>query len=384
MSSCCLAGKKTGTLYCKDDDLKSWVPPSFHSPQNLEKIREQLEENNKPNPAEKVSKNIFKLAGWNFKTIDEIRKIALQEIQQKSVLRKGMRPKVADLGCGRGFMSWKIILAGGECHFFDQNKELVNVARENTQKAKSFLGKEETLETVCFPHYQCIFEMKNDKKFKNKYLITYSGNIIHFYSPKKVKEYLSILFDITEPGGLAFASVHTVLNENPFEVKLKTLKFVKELEAYNDSKSKKAPFPGYMLVNGLKENCVSEGLDFIIGAEPLDIDADRDPILLNRGHYYSTPNKVIDEEPLLRIPISTPDGTKEIDFSAYHCALHFFDKETLEFIFREAGFYIIDCFYMDGFGNKTDNFMESKSVGIKAYKKAYIPICTVFAIRHFL
>jgi hypothetical protein len=339
--------------WLQDEQLKKWVPAKFHDHASLEKIKDQNEPCSLLLPLKPLAGAVQQDHGSCYNFLTPLEQMMLEEIRAQNTANRGQRPLIADLGAGMGYMSWKMIVAGGQCYAVELDRERAKQACTNSLKAREFLDEGETLKS-CFKGFnQDVLTFGRKSEYEDFFALTYSGNILHFFTPAQAQQYVKMLFNITQEEGLAFARVHV---PNTPET----------LEQFNKAKKANKPFPGYMLMNLLTIQIDSNEMNYsfnnVLGYPKRKLD----PALIYPGHYEPSQRQA---PKYSRIPLRelSIEGQK-VPALVQHRTVHYFDKETLSSVFRNVGFKVEECFYIDNQTCITESFDKAASVCIKARK----------------
>lgn len=294
--------------------------------------------------------------GFSFPQVNHVQKLCLENIYELYSQQKE-RPTALDLGAGHGLMTWKMLVAGAHVTAIEGQKPTALMLQQKVRQAKPFLDSKETVKSVCKTLLGNVCDY-NLNIYKTPYKVTWSGNIIHLFTPTEATAYVNNLYKITESGGYAFASVHSA-SKTPFM-----------LRYFNQRKKAKEPFPGFFIVNKIhsyvydnntrSDRCVQVKL-----YEPCHIaPSDMSPIKVVDGFYQSSK----------AIKFDYNEVTKTYKIRC-HTAMHIFDPESLSDLFKRAGFDIEGAFFMDENGKRVDkelSFVEicrnHLNVGIVARK----------------
>ena len=291
------------------------------------------------------------MIGYSFSKINPLQQICLEKIA-KEYERTGKRPKVLDAGAGHGLMTWKMIGAGGHVTAIEKYRPAAEEMQKTIVNAKPCLAENEKWKDIFSPvHADLVSYDHKDRK----YYLSWSGNLLHFFTPSQIEAYMPNLFKITESGGFAFATVQAV-SMNPSIVSL----YKKRLEAGEK-------YPGYLATNRVVYRGVNEqtkqqanvGLEIIDAAEIKG----NDDILPGEERYgfYGSNQK----EP------EWSSYKKENGYQIYsrktHNFVHVFAPAQLQKIFETVGFRVEDMFYISGSGKKSLNEVSEDDLSNNPY-----------------
>ncbi len=362
---------------------RSWIPSHIKEEQKdtlYSLIKEEKSMRTKKNPGNENLDFGISFAGINL--AQELCLIKINKIYEES----GTRPKTADLGAGHGYMTWKMLVAGADVFAVEPQDPTREELMKNAKKANPFLKEGEKLNTIsrCSKTSALSFDTCPAYVQKeNYYDITWSGNLIHLFTPKEATGYVHNLYKITKPGGYAFATVHTACPGKEM------------LEFFLKRKEEGKEFPGFFMANHTTHLRQYVDVDWEIMRT---INSNRPPFIT--GIDFSPVDIGDSEEALLSPTITTPGFygggedqkqyreqlTRDETGSFYfpydnftHSTKHFFDKDSFRFLFEAAGFLVEDVFYMNLASNtrfeeelSLDMFSSSRRmsifIGIQARK----------------
>lgn len=332
----------------------SWLPARLTNEQeaNIRKIiRAEESAFIIPNPENKNYR-----FGRSF-TIDIPQVMCLQEICKRYELDNNIRPKVADFGAGFGLMTWKIILAGGDVFAVEPQDPTRDILMKNAKQAVPFLNRGETLKNVSRCSKVSVLDFDKCPAYKEKadhYDITWSGNLLHLFTPSEATAYVKNLYNITKPGGYAFATVHGPCISKSM------------LSFFLERKKANTPFPGYCVAN-MAEQGFRYYPEFNGAPQKVMTPAEVMKKPGERGEFIYSPldteenwlSPTCRKEGFYRCgqePCNTPSNTGEVGFfeevyidqilarpyheaeCRYHIAYHSFDRDSLKTLFEQAGF----------------------------------------------
>ncbi|MBL0942108.1 MAG: class I SAM-dependent methyltransferase [Alphaproteobacteria bacterium] len=342
------------------ESIKQWVPARLHDESTLTKIRDLIDgethtkiENNPDDNGD---------YGFSMAYVNAAQRDYLQLIKEMYESTH-KRPQTIDVGAGHGFMTRNALIAGGKVHALEQQKPTYEALRQKVGGAKEFLAEGETIASLCKVLTFNAFRLKDKQEYKEHYDYCWAGNIIHLMAPTQAKELVSILFQVTKPGGIVYATAHSA-GSIPSAVEL-----------FYENKAKGIECPGYMFLNrtiyrryeftGKQSNIrIEDGqaLPFISEQE------ETPPSSEKHGLYGEgqTDIKWIAE---------TTDSEGYIAKRHVHTIMHFFNPESLTHIFKAQGFDIEDAYYIGNDGEKVpfelseDELKQNRySVAVKAKK----------------
>lgn len=345
-------------------DIQEWTPPRLNhkAPNILEFVMSE-----RPTVIQKNQEDTNNDYGFSFPGVTPIHKLCLTEICQRYTAN-GVRPRVLDLGAGHGFMTWKMLVAGGYVIALEKQRPTLEALKTRVkEQVIPFLAPEEKFAQITAACLGNVLDFDNCLAYKQKrYDVTWSGNIIHQLKRGDAVDYVQNLFKITNSSGYAFATVNAPSgNGNNRMIE----RFLEEQEAGNQ-------FPGSLVINKLNyrtenhltgqktgRNVNGRFVDFVgpfpVAPENMDI------VKANEGFYgEGTENSVIDQ---------VFDGYVEHYTYKSHTATHLFDTKSLSSLFADAGFMDIEVFFINKRGERYDGELSVElmsqgvySVGIKA------------------
>ena len=377
--------------YAMEDnyELKSWTPSRLTEEQKNDIKREIEKENHLYIQKNELDKDLdfgISFAGINPAQLECLREISKMYEQNET------RPKCADFGAGHGYMTWKMIVAGGDVFAVEPQDPTRAVLIENVKKAIPFLKKEEKIEKIS----RCNGSSKSGNVLSfdtcpayranySGYDVTWSGNLIHLFRRSEAIAYVENLFKITNKGGYAFATVHTACSN------------IELLSYFLERKKSGIESPGYFMTNNInywrqymrpdpqRHGILISDRSSLTRLEVIPVDADLEnsplsPTMRNIGFYGGGGKKErYDVDNNSKYPYD--DGLER--FYTYkfdsHNIKYFFDTDSLKSLFEKAGFITEDVFFMDTTNNTRlespltlemaeSNQRRSIYVGIKAYK----------------
>lgn len=277
--------------------------------------------------------------GYSFIVLSHCQRALLGGISQH-FHQTGNRPKVGDFGAGHGIMSWKILALGGDLVCLEQQKPTAAMIGGNLIKAKPFMGGT-LIKSVC---HTLIGDALNSTSnaYKQSYDFTWSGNLLHFFTPSQAAQYVNNLFSATNPGGYAYATV-----QSPDSKEL--IQFISNQKELGNTTS-----PGFIIT------------DVMTTGEVLNADNHRDTL---KG--IDTTGKIIFKNAITSlVPVAPatedylpqdsrkgpfnsttpvaetrffPDG--HVENVSGHQSIMYFEPDSLRSLFENAGFIVEDVFY---------------------------------------
>lgn len=358
----CNASDKTEIdLDPKNHYVEYWVPKNIKDNNGqLEILIKQITKEESFIAIENNETNKDLYFGFSFPRVNFAQALCLREVRDRYEKCK-VRPKVADLGAGHGLMTWKQIVAGGNVFAIEHQDPTKEKMRTNVKKAIPFLSKGEKLSSISrcnntsargnvLSFDTCV---AYDHKFSG-YDITWSGNLIHLFTPNEATDYVKNLYKITKPGGYAFATVQAPCQNKSI------------LSHY--LKRKKSGLSGCFMTNSInywrqyvvknlqKPSYLLDSYSQFVQMDLSPVDKDiipESPTIMKHGFYEGGEIERYDED--------DNDGYYYDDdktgnrFYTYKCNSHsfkhFFDAESLKNLFESGGFIVENVFYMDGKSN---------------------------------
>lgn len=367
------------------DSEHSWLPNRLQSKETEIRILIKAE---KPASIIQTVKNENIKLGRSF-VIDDAQRLCLKTISDLYDGANERRPIVADIAAGHGYMTWKMIVAGGNVTAVEPQDPTREELIKNAKKSLPFLSPNEKLKDISRNSKASALDFENAYVYKDKrnyYDIIWTGNFLHLLTPKEAMSYVTKLYEVTKRGGYTFATAYGPLISK--EV----------LSSFLQRKEKREEYPGYMITN-IRET------GYQIRTNPQN--KMQEIILMNYNLSYFPINTTSQEySPMERISgeyndkilkpkcqnepgLLEPYGEKRLNpndgkiyqsaASIYHMAFHCFDIDTFRNLFERAGFYVEDVFYMNmGNGKRinetiylsdlVDTHINKIWVGIKAKK----------------
>lgn len=267
-------------------------------------------------------------------------------------------PQSIDVGAGHGFMTWKTLLAGRKCDAVEQQEPTYQVLMQNVGKVENFLSEGETVKSLCKVIPVDFFKFKDKEDCKSKYDFCWAGNIIHLLTPSQVNDFTSILFDITKPGGVVYATVHTVSA------------IPSAIELFYKNKDAGIPNPGYMFLNrtiyGEYNLSTKEAVNSEVkmgDAFPISDGEEISPTIIKDGFY---------EHEATKVKWSEVGRTKSVVFYKVerHSAMHFFDPHSLKRIFEQGKFLVEEAYYITSDGQKVTDELQQEDLKHHKYAVA--------------
>lgn len=329
------------------EELRKWTPVRLHNENALNNLYKKIEE-------EKTARTLISTEamatrtdfGYSFAGLNYIQEACLTEISQRNT-KDSSRPQVLDDAAGHGFMSWKMLVAGGLVTAIEKQKPTAQELQKNISQAKEFLAPEEKLKDIIRLRVGDVLNFNQDiYNRKDYYDIIWSSHLLHFFTPQQTDVYIPHIYTITKPGGLVYAQVMAP-SGNPTSV-----------SCFFENQQNQDRFPGYMILNreiyrspktddrnllreveearALKEGNLAPGSEFL-------------------GYYGKSESKEIWEKVRLSdkqkedIYTQYPDlkdDLKDVRKRKTHTVVHFFDPTSLKAQFERAGFKVQEFFYI--------------------------------------
>lgn len=242
-------------------------------------------------------------------------------------------------------MAWKMIVAGGYVVADEFQEPTRQISRDTMKLAIPFLRDTEKLKDVCSSCDRNLLEFDTCLAYKKTYDVTWSGNVIHLFTPAQATAYVGNLFKITNKGGMAFGAVHA-----PAGTPKMIERFLEEQEAGN-------PFPGYLTVNKIsyrsrnlltdKKKCL--GVEHV-GNFPVPLTGMS--IIKGIPGFYNDNQDASFNESI----------KNNIEYYSYrtHCAIHLFDPNSIKALLVQAGFVDVEAFFMDSQAKRYDGPLNPK------------------------
>jgi SAM-dependent methyltransferase len=299
----------------KDDVINTmdkWLDPSLNSNKKnvIEIIRNQT--------PKLISCSKEEEQGFSFAP-NIIHSMILEFICMRYKKGEGKRIDVLDLGCGYGYLSLLMILAGGKVRGVEKQLNIAKEANEYIfKKTKEILkyNPKNSKEYYSVLHQDIVGEKVTWTNTEHE--IVLCDNLIHFLKPEECKRLAQRLYKNMLKGGIAL-----ITSDTPFYHK-------SWIEFYENAKKKESSYPGYAVYSKKRD----QELQFkkeIIG-NPVDVSEELQPGKLYPGAYLGK-NDIID-----------------IDKS-YHTVKNYFKTEDLGAVFSEFGFKVPQTCYVDSVNN---------------------------------
>lgn len=265
----------------------------------------------------------------SFAGLNPLQLQCLKDVQKTYQAANQQRVDTLDMDAGPKAMSWKMIAAGAQVLSLAKNRAMKEQVQDLVKAhAATFIKPgENPLEAIALDLPMISWSLKN------KFDIAWSAELHHFF-PSRVEEYLKKLFMILRPGGRAYV---TTLTPSFYPT---------EVDAYKRALARLEPYPGYMVANLItftkkiqqpNQPIFEQVLVKVRGLHPEDILLPgvrflgfSEPINLPLGLHVRTLPRNIDD-----------------NFIKFYMAMHKFDAQTLNRIFKEAGFLVDEIFYFD-------------------------------------
>ena len=224
-------------------NISLWSPSRLTEEQRNKLKRNIEEENNLKIQKNETDKNLdfgLSFAGVNPAQLECLREIGRRYEQNET------RPKCGDFGAGHGYMTWKMIVAGGDVFAVEPQDPTKADLIENVKKAVPFLKENEKIEKISRCNGSSasgnVLSFDTCPAYREQYSgydITWSGNLIHLFRPSEAMAYVKNLFKITKNGGYAFATVHTACSSKDL------------LSYFLERKNDGIESPGYFMTNNI-------------------------------------------------------------------------------------------------------------------------------------
>jgi hypothetical protein len=214
--------------------------------------------------------------------------------------------------------------------------------RKNISRAKPFLAQGEGYEHVFVPYRLDVFNFLEGAITTHlTYDVTWSGNLLHLFTPAQVKVYLANLYEITNPGGYAFATV------NAPSCNIEIIRYYEELQQKGEE------FPGYIQLNKIiyrsyntrTKQQYNHHVD-IVGPIIKAANGSVPNLEMNGFHNEPSTTQIAWE---FHGMVSDFEGLNK---RKCHTSMQFFDTKVLAKLFEDAGFVVEDVYYMDESSNQ--------------------------------
>lgn len=266
--------------------------------------------------------------GYSFVGLGPLMRMALGAVSSR-YHKTRTRPIVGDLGAGHGIMSWKFLAAGGYVMCVEKQKATALSINSHLRKAKPFIDKK--FAAICRTVVADVLDFESIAYQNISYEITWSGNLLHLFTPSQAESYVKNLFKVTQSGGYTYASVQTPST-------LDLINFI-----LNNKNVKKREYPGYILVNRtnlaeliIDQNNPLEGdIKYIREEfEPVKTACTNEiPQVIYEGSFE---NKKIEKFRISEDMVEIIHG---------HMAVFYFEENSLRKLFESAGFIVDEIFY---------------------------------------
>lgn len=282
--------------------------------------------------------------------------LCLKDINNTYKKNKEHRVEAIDIGAAVGMMSWKMVAVGAKVTAVELIPSLaVKIPDAIDKYVKS-------------PNKPPLRVAKKDfllisPQHENHYDIAWAGQNIHFFNPKEIPDYLDKLYSVLKPGGRAYLTSVTASFDVP------------DVHAFYEARNLKEKFPGFLGKNLIYYSKLVAGPD---GKEYYDFEklntvwlSPEEDDLHHGQRFYGFCGEVpLSPELTKKLESLSPDEYQEF------CMIgHFFDHETFERIFLEAGFIVEEIYYFSQSDIKlpsefTDAMREKDfwQIGIKVSK----------------
>lgn len=319
--------------------------------------------------------------GYSWSASDELRQSVLREVNRRAHML-GRRPRVLDLGAGRGLMAWKLILAGANYTGLESQKRSVEDLVRRLDQAKEFLKPGETLKTVSkvitgdLSRWVDLIS-KNPALKPEPFDIIFMGDFLHFLTPEQINQAMPILASLLAPGGELF-----IIADSPSLFSRGIPSWPKSgriVEVFFQNRANGYEFPGSLIMNILNPgelNFVEESGDIIslhygdrtfqegchsshplVQAQPTLPGETRlghigvpEPATLMASCCSQSPAKKIGNG---RVVMSFVSATKR--------AFHVFDSAILTQVMQNAGLTVVDAYYTTDEGHRAEPSPSSQA-----------------------
>lgn len=336
------------------EDIKPWVPTRLSTPVSLKKIQDIILEEKQV--VTKVDKSEGRREfGFSAPGLDSL-KIQCLSIIKARYETTGKRPLILDAGAGHGYMSLKMIIAGGHVTAQEKQQATAVELQKTIGKVKSFLGENENFKSVCKLIVGDASNFKDNPAYPQTvhYYLTWSGLLLHFFTPSQAEDYVYNLFKITDNGGYAFATV------NPPCTDPKIVSFYKQQE------EKGVDFPGYLVINKKITGTYTASTDTQQDVpEIVNVEAPKlkDKALPGQVKYGSYGKEI----PEIQCKVISSDKNQTIAEYEEHTFKHLMGPNVLKRLFEKAGFKIEDLYYIGETGQIPADKMSDELLSKGAY-----------------
>ncbi|MBI2707916.1 MAG: hypothetical protein HYX35_06375 [Proteobacteria bacterium] len=279
-------------------------------------LKKTLEKTMTEEPITLVSQGLptAKNLGLNFPRVLPPLRSALKEINTRFTTQK-KRPLMFDPGAGWAYASWKIIVGGGKVIPLEYQKSVAEKMGLSLKKAVPYLQEGETLKDVVPTQLVGNVLDFEGKAYTYSYDGSYSANFFHFLEPDQITQCVKKLYDVTNPGGFAVASVVAPSAQDPL------------VDVWNQQKSQEKPNPGLVTCEITEiSRAGAETKVVYTGAHPFQQGVDPD---------ISNTRIIFQEQ-------------RGQDTHTYkHLTGHYIDPDTLSKFFTQAGFTVENAYYYD-------------------------------------
>lgn len=282
-------------FWTQKESLRKWLPSFLHS--RIEEIQDALEVMPTAIPCKEGE-----MWGKNYTFLDITQSICLACIKlgySKSEFHE--RIPVVDLGCGSGFMSWKMIAAGGNVDAVAQNELAADEAKKYVL-SKNFLKSGEDVEN-CYTVFNESILNPQALWAQRKHRIGYCGNLLHFLSPDKCARFASLMYENLLNGGILIVTVRAPYYSGSC------------LDYYEQNLAEGKSCPGYGVYNEILTDA-----DTLIVTDPALPSAEIKPGMVYEGFF------------------SFNQGISQKDQKHMHYIRNFFKAPELSALFEKAGF----------------------------------------------
>lgn len=274
--------------------------------------------------------------GVNWSGINYLQRLCLKDIHDTFLMNHETPVSVFDIGAGFGLMSWKMIAAGADVTASSNNRFLIDQISRSL--AKNF--KELCLGNLSI---RVFFDfMKIHENMNSRFQIAWSGQNLHLYDPRQVKDYVQKIYSALKPGGRVYL---TTLTPSYDPVELDHYLYGKTKTFLKENKSAYDKFPGYFVRNMVELRYLKP--DYTRVKELRLVNTE----FLHPVFHFNPEQRIIGYwgQPQLsdELKIWTSPKTKNVIFKEFHIASHKFDDETLVRVFEKVGFIVNEIFYFD-------------------------------------
>jgi hypothetical protein len=233
---------------------------------------------------------------------------------------------IIDIGSGWGSTVWKELLAGCKTTAYDISYQLKQTNKNFDKYVSQRVPKEIFNENLIKITGDILNIREEHPEILGSFDLVNSQNLIHFFGPSNCLKFANIVYDLLKPGGKAFISAESYQQYKNDDTTC--------LEVYNYNKQSGSKFPGQIYYESFFNNpakCFRNNSGELFVIDP----------------YYE------DTTAFTKIGVDNK-----------------FDLETLEYVFKNAGFEVQESFYLAFTGKegitlrKNDNHPFDKFAGI--------------------